>query len=77
MRNETLTNEKYVFLINRFLFPQKNKCMFNETIHLVIQWKQSIDPIIKYLNMLRTLVANIIPQYKTFMTSKGANHCLK
>ena len=27
--------------------------------------------------MLRTTVAKIIPQYLTFMTSKGANYCLK
>ena len=27
--------------------------------------------------MLRTPVAKNIPQYSTFMTSKGANHCLK
>ena len=26
---------------------------------------------------MRTPVAIIIPQYSTFMTSKGANHCLK
>ena len=51
--------------------------MCNEAIHLVTQWKHSIDPTNKYLNMLRTPVATIIPQYSTFMTSKGANHCLK
>ena len=51
--------------------------MFNEAIHLITQWKHSIDPTIKYLNMLRTPVAKNIPQYSTFTSSKGANHCLK
>ena len=51
--------------------------MFNEAICLVTQWKHSIERTIKYLNMLRLPVAKIIPQYSTFMTSKGANHCLK
>ena len=66
-------------MINRLLSKvnNKNKYMFNEAIHLVTQWKHSIDPTIKYLNMLRTPVANIIPQYSTFMTSKGANPCSK
>ena len=79
MRNGTLTNEKCKFLINRFLSKvnKKNKYMFNEAIHLVTLWKHSIDPTIKYLNMLRTPVTKIIPQYSTFMTSKGANHCSK
>ena len=78
-RNWTLTNEKCIFLINHFLSKvnKKNKYVFNEAIHLVTQWKHSIDPTIKYLNMLRPPVANIIPQYSTFMTSKGATHCLK
>ena len=35
--------------------------MFNEAIHLVTQWKHSIDPTIKYLNILHTPVAKIIP----------------
>ena len=66
-------------MINHFLSKvnKKNKYVFNEAIHLVTQWKHSIDPTIKYLNMLRTPVAKIIPQYSTFMTSKGANNCLK
>ena len=49
MRNGTLTNEKYKFVINRFhsKVKIKNKYMFNEAIHLVTQWKHSIDPTIK------------------------------
>ena len=67
------------FLINRFLSKvnKKNKYMFNDAIHLVKQWKHSIDPIIKDLNRLRTSVAKIIHQYSTFMTPKGVNHFLK
>ena len=59
MRNGTLTNEKCKFLINRFLSKvnKKNKYMFNDAINLVAQWKDSIYPTIKYLNMLRTPVA--------------------
>ena len=79
MRNETLTNEKCKLLINRFLSKvnKNNKYMFDEAIHLVTQWKDSIESTLKYLNLLRTSVAKIIPQYSRFMTSKGANHCLK
>ena len=79
MRNGTLINKKYEFLINCFLFEinKKNKYIFNEASHLVTQWKYSIDPTIKYLNMLRTTVAKNIPQYSTFITSKGVNRCLK
>ena len=79
MRNGTLTNEKCTFLINRFhsKVNKKKKHIFNNAILLVTQWKHSIDPTIKYLNMLHTPVAKIIPQYSTFMTSKGVNHCLK
>ena len=79
MRNGTLTNEKCKFFINRFLSKvnKKKKNICDEAIHLVTQWKHSIDPIIKYLNMLRTQVAKIIPQYSTFMTSKGVNNYLK
>ena len=79
MRNGILINEKCVFLINCLLskINKKNKCIFNEDIHLVTQWKYIIDPNIKYLNMLRIPVVKNIPQYSTFITSKGANHCLK
>ena len=63
MNNGTLTNEKCKFLINRFLSKvnKNNKYIFNEAIHLVTQWKHSIDPTIKYLYMLRTPVAKKIP----------------
>ena len=63
MRNGTLTNEKCKFLINRFLSKvnKKNKYMFNDDIHLVTQWKHSIGPTIKCLNMLRTPVVKSIP----------------
>ena len=79
MRNGILTNKKCEFLINHFLseINKKKIIFFNEAIHLVTQWNYSIDPNIKYINMLRTPVAKIIPQYSTFMTSKGANYCLK
>ena len=79
MRNGTLINKKYEFLINCFLFEinKKNKYIFNEAIHLVTQWKYSIDPTIKYLNMLGTPVSKFIPQYSAAMTFKGSNHYLK
>ena len=79
MRNGTLTNEKCEFLINRFLSKVNKKeiTIFNEAIFLVAQWKYIIDPTIKYLNMLRIPVTKNISQYSTFMTTKGANHCLK
>ena len=59
--NESLTSEKCEFLINHFL-SKFYKYIFNEDIHLVTQWKHSIDPTIKYLNMLRTPLSDIIPQ---------------
>ena len=51
--------------------------MFNEAIHLVTQWKHSIDSTIDYLNKLGTPVATIIPQYSTFLLNKGVNHCIE
>ena len=41
--------------------------MLNEAIHLVTQWRHSIDPTIKYLSMLRTPVIKTISQYKTHL----------
>ena len=63
MRNGTSTNEKCEFLINRYLSKvnKKNKYVVNEDINFLTQWKHSIDPTIKYINMLRTSVAKSIP----------------
>ena len=56
MRTGTLNSDICDYLINRSLSKIK-KGIFDEAIHLAIQWKHSIDPTIGYLNMLGTLVA--------------------
>ena len=64
MRNGTLNSESCEYLIKRSLSRIENKKVnFDQAIHLVTQWKHSIDPTIEYLNMLGTPVAKIIPQY--------------
>ena len=73
----TLNSDSCDYLINRSLSKIKKKRIFDEAIHLVTQWKHSIDPTIDYLNMLGTPVAEIIPQYSTFLLNKGVYHCIK
>ena len=77
MRTGTLNSDSCDYLINRSLSKIKKKRIFDEAIHLVTQWKHSIDPTIEYLNMLGTPVAKIIPQYSSFLLNKGVNHCIK
>ena len=78
MRNGTLNSESCDYLINRSLSRIKNKKVnFDQAIHLVTQWKHSIDPTINYLKMLGNPVAKIIPQYTTNMLYKVKKHCLK
>ena len=64
MRTGTLNSDSCDYLINRSIPKiKKKKRIFDEAIHLVTQWKHSIDPTIDYLNILGTTVAKIIPQY--------------
>lgn len=66
-------------MINRCLsnIDKNINSSFDETIHLVTQLKDDIEPTIKYLKMLGTPVAKIIPQYQTSMTLRAGNYCLK
>ena len=78
MRNGTLDFESCEYLIKRSLSRiEKKKVNFDQALHLVTQWKHSIDPTIDYLIKLGTPVAKIIPQYTTNMLYKGINHCVK
>ena len=79
MRKGTLTIDQCTLLTNLCLSKLDNRSLkiFDDTIHLVNQWKHGITPTITYLNKLGTPVCKILPSYPSIMTTKVINHCIK
>jgi len=79
IRKGTLPTDQCVIFTNRCLSKLDNSSLkiFDDTIHLVTQWKHGINPTITYLNKLGTPVCKVLPSYSSIMTTKAVNHCIK